>query len=116
MDQLAHNRFLHEQYKAILRSEMSKPLVSDPDLARQVDKMFRPNAVVGNGSTAAAARWEILTNGKVGGRGHLQKAQDNINFLRKWMRANPDEKLPDYKVATDLLRDLENALEGKPRL
>ena len=49
----------HQAYKDALRAAMSKPAVSNPNLARIIDPLYRANASVGSGSTAAAIRQEL---------------------------------------------------------
>ncbi|MER5227498.1 hypothetical protein [Streptomyces flaveus] len=112
MNQLAHNRALFEKYKDALREEMAKPFVKDPDLVREVNKLYRPNAQVGSGSTAAAVRLELANGGTVGGRHHSQKAEDSIVFLTKWLRNNPTASADDRAAAENLIRDVQNALKG----
>ena len=58
LDNLAHNRTLHESYKANLRQNMEKPTVQHPKLRNIVKELYKPNAKVGSGSTADAIREE----------------------------------------------------------
>jgi len=60
---------------------MEKPAVSDKVLSSMVDKLDRPNATVGSGSTAAAVRQELATGQLVGGAFHSQKASKRIYGL-----------------------------------
>jgi RHS repeat-associated protein len=103
----------HEAYKDTLRAAMNKPSVSDPTLAGLVDKLYRPNAKLGSGSTAAAVRHELETGQSVGGAFHSQKATDGIVSLEKWLSNNPTAKMADRAAAENIIRDMRNALKGK---
>ena len=52
---------------------MEKPYVKDLDLKEKIDMIYRPNAKIGNGSTAAAIRYELETLEKVGDKFHYKK-------------------------------------------
>ena len=47
---------------------------------------------------------------QVGGRWHLQKGQQYINALNRWMRANPNAAQRDLMVAQSVLEDLKHAV------
>lgn len=79
----------HERYKDELRQKMGKPDVTDSNLKNIIDDLYRPNAKVGSGSTADAVRYELATGEKVGGRGHVLKAQDYTRALQDWLDKNP---------------------------
>lgn len=68
---------------------MGKPDVTDSNLKNIIDDLYRPNAKVGSGSTADAVRYELATGEKVGGRGHVLKAQDYTRALQDWLDKNP---------------------------
>jgi hypothetical protein len=108
----SHNAALHEAYKNILRKEMAKPYVQDPKLADFVSELYRPGAQIGSGSTAAAVRFERLTNGQVGGKTHAEKAQNAITYLQNWLTKNPTAAPGDRAAAENLIRDMLNALNG----
>lgn len=112
-DQNAQDRLQHENYKDELRAQMEKPDVKDPHLKEITDKLYRPNAQIGNGSTADAVRHEAATGQQVGGRLHLQKAQDTVKELQTWLRRNPTASSGDRAAAENMLKDLQNALRGK---
>jgi hypothetical protein len=105
------NIIVHEQYKTELRSLMEKPHVKDQKLFEIVDDIYRPNAKVGSGSTAAAARHEILTGESVGGKQHIQKVADQTNRLEKWIISNPTAAAGDRAAAQNILLDLKDALK-----
>ena len=103
----------HEAYKDGLRAAMSKPNVSDPSLARLIDPLYRPNATVGSGSTAAAIRQELATGQPVGGAFHSIKAADSIRALERWLSRNPTARPGDRAAAENVIRDMSNALGGR---
>jgi RHS repeat-associated protein len=109
----AANIAAHEAYKDGLRAAMSKPAVSDPALARLIDPLYRPNATVGSGSTAAAIRQELATGQPVGGAFHSQKAADSIRSLERWLSNNPAARPGDRAAAENVIRDMSNALGGR---
>jgi len=109
----AANRAQYEEYKNELLRQMGKPAVNDPKLNKIVDKLYRDNATVGNGSTAAAVRSEKSTGQPVGGKFHTQKAEDTIRELNDWISKNPKATPNDKAVAENLIRDMTNALQGK---
>lgn len=100
------------KYKDALRRAMGKPATRDPKLSRLMDEMWRDNAKIGNGSTAAAVRHEIATGKPVGGVFHTQKAQDMIRALEKWLRNNPEATPGDRAAAENVIKDLRDALAG----
>lgn len=110
----ASNSAAHQAYKDSLRAAMSKPAVSDPNLAHIIDPLYRANASVGSGSAAAAVRQELATGLAVGGRFHSQKAADSIKALEKWLDKNPTARPGDIAAAQNVIRDMTNALRGLP--
>lgn len=108
----AANRATFEAYKDSLRADMSRPAASNSELNSQLDKLYRPNAQVGSGSTAAAVRQELATGQPVGGAFHSQKAQDAIASLQKWLSKNPTASPGDRAVAENVIKDMQNALNG----
>jgi len=96
-----------------LASKMVKPQVSDPKLAGLMDDLYRDGAKIGTGSTADAVRYEAATGNRVGGKLHTQKAENYSTALRKWLDANPEAPFSDRSAAQNVLRDLQNALQGK---
>ena len=109
----AANIAAHEAYKDGLRAAMSKPAVSDPALARLIDPLYRPNATVGSGSTAAAIRQELATGQPVGAAFHSQKAADSIRALERWLSKNPAARPGDRAAAENVIKDMSNALGGR---
>ncbi|MBK5073804.1 hemagglutinin repeat-containing protein [Budviciaceae bacterium CWB-B4] len=112
-EQDARNRGQHEEYKDELRQGMEKPSVKDSNLSNIIDDLYRPNAKVGSGSTADAVRYELATGNKVGGRGHVEKAQTYSKALQDWLNKNPKASPGDRAAAENVLKDLQNSLRGK---
>lgn len=54
----AANRASFQMYKNELLAAMERPYVRDAALFKMLDKIYRPNAKIGSGSTAAAVRQE----------------------------------------------------------
>ncbi len=99
----------------MLRRNMSKPHVSDPELAEQFESLYRSGAEFGSGSTADAARLELAFPGvSVKGADHVTKARREAKFLEKWLRNNPDATPGDIAAAENVLKDLLDALSTKP--
>ena len=112
---LAHNRTLHETYKAELRQNMEKPVVQHPKLQNIVDDLYKPNAKVGSGSTAAAIREELSTGNQVGGKYHYEKGELYRRGLQNWLENNPNANLGDKVIAKNLLKDLNDAMRYENR-
>ncbi|WP_173052651.1 hypothetical protein [Candidatus Nitrotoga sp. AM1P] len=106
----AQNAALHEKYKIELRRGMAKPSVSDAQLSQIVDSLYRENAAIGSGSTADAVRFERHTGQTVGGRQHIQKAEDSIRSLERWKRNNPNASAQDKAATEQILLDLNDAI------
>ena len=96
-----------------LAAKMEKPIVQDSRLSSLMDDLYRDGAKIGSGSTADAVRHELATGQPVGGVWHTQKAQDYSIALTKWLKDNPNAPFGDRSAATNVLRDLQNALKGK---
>lgn len=109
----ATNRAAFETYKDGLRAAMERPVTSDPRLTSMVDDLYRQNAAVGSGSTAAAVRQELMTGQPVGGAFHSQKAADSITALSRWLERNPTASPGDRAAAENIIRDMQNALGGR---
>lgn len=85
---------------------------SDPGLRNRIDKMYRANARIGNGSTADAIRHELRTGELLSPSGHMQKGIEMRNGLMKDLRSGRLNEA-DTKIARDLLKDLQNAISGQ---
>jgi hypothetical protein len=91
---------------------MGKSAVSDKNLSRIIDRLYRPDAKIGSGSTAAAVRHELTTGQPVGNAFHSQKSRDGITALQKWLDRNPVATPGDRAAAENVIRDMSNALRG----
>jgi hypothetical protein len=95
----------------LFSSGITKPAVSDPNLQRIVDVLYKGNATVGTGSTADAVRYTRLTGILVGNSDHLIAAQERLNRLTTWIMSNPSPIDPnDMDIAQMLANDLLNSL------
>jgi len=110
----AANRATHEAYKNYLRQAMQKPLVKDASLQKLFNNLYRDNARIGSGSTAAAIRHELSTGGIVGGRTHIQKGVDYVKALDRWLRNNPNASPGDRAAAENVIADIIDALKTRP--
>lgn len=102
----------YQKLLADLRKQMTKPQVSEPKLKNYLDRYWRDTAQVGNGSTAAAYRWERLTGDRVGGKSHTQKLQESLTFFERWTKNNPQASVTDKKAVEEILKDIYSALGG----
>ncbi|MEQ9566429.1 MAG: Hint domain-containing protein, partial [Pseudomonadales bacterium] len=109
----AHNSATFARYKNELRAAMGKPHVNDSRLSGYMDELYRENASIGSGSTAAAVRHELATGGTVGGKTHSKKAEDMIIALQRWLKNNPNASSGDQSAAYYVLLDMIIALNGK---
>lgn len=107
---VASNNTAYEGYKRQLRTEMEKPIVHDKKLQDVINKLYRPNAEVGSGSTAAVIRQEIATGKPTKGTFHSQKGNDSIANLEKWLANNPKAVQTDRMAAKNIILDLKDAL------
>ena len=81
-------------------------------LKNAIDQIYRPNSQIGDGGLADAVRYELKTGKLVGGKSHIQKANERIKNLENIIRKeNLNEK--DLKIAKDILNDINMALKGK---
>lgn len=96
-----------------LASKMVKPVVQDSKLSGLIDDLYRDGAKIGTGSTTDAIRYETSAGQPVGGVFPTQKAQDYSTALQKWLNDNPNAPFSDRSAASNVLRNLQNALKGK---
>ena len=59
-----------------------------------------------------ALRHEIRTGKPVGGKFHDQKVNERIVNLERWIKNNPTASLGDRAAAENVLKDLQNAMQG----
>lgn len=90
-----------------------KPVVADQRLRNYVDQLFKgidnPRRT-GDGTTMDAIRHELQTGGAVHGRRHIQKGQDVMRGLNRWLREHPEASDSDRALAQSLVEQLEEAL------
>ena len=109
----AHDANNYNKYKDDAISQMEKPIVKDQRLQGLFDDLYRENAKIGSGSTADAVRHELATGEKVGGKTHTEKAQTYSVALKNWLDKNPTASAGDRAAAENVLKDMQNALNGK---
>ena len=85
---------------------------TDPKLKSRIDKLYRPNAVVGNGSTADVIRHELSTGELLSPKGHFQKGIEMRDGLLKDIKSGRLNEA-DTAITRLLLKDLQNALSGQ---
>ncbi len=83
-----------------------------PKLRNLIDQMYRRNARIGSGSTADAIRHELQTGELLSPKGHFLKGQEMRTALQR-LRKSGDLNPGDKKIATYILRDLQNSLSGQ---
>ena len=86
--------------------------MTDPKLKSRIDKLYRANAKVGNGSTADAIRYELRTGELLSPKGHFQKGIEMRNRLLKDIKSGRLNEA-DTSIARGLVKDLQNALSGQ---
>jgi hypothetical protein len=86
--------------------------VSNQKLKNAIDQMYRPGATIGNGSLADAVRHELRTGELVGGKSHIQKANERVKNLENIIKKQDLDAI-DLEIANELLKDLQNALNAK---
>ncbi|MGZ3774820.1 MAG: pre-toxin TG domain-containing protein [Pseudobdellovibrionaceae bacterium] len=106
------NRALYEKYLRDLREAMEKPTIKDPKLKEYVNWYWRDSSTIGNGSTAAAYRWERLTSQTVNDKAHTLKADQTFKYFQKWLKGNPNAAATDIAAIENILKDLDSALKG----
>jgi len=79
-----------EQYERDQGMDIGKTIVSDPELARIVDKLYRPGATLWSGSTADAVRYERIERQQLGSAWHSLKAQEDMAKLLSGMSRHPE--------------------------
>jgi hypothetical protein len=106
----SYNRVAFEELKVVLRAKMKKPYVVNAELRKYIDEIYRTDASIGSGSTAAAIREELATREMIRGTFHSQKGRDRIVCLEKWLKTNPTASLGDRAAAENMIKDMKDAL------
>lgn len=96
--------------KEIQWSKVARPKIGDVKLSKFMDELYRAESNIGNKSTADAIRLELKTGQPIKGKMHIQKGEDSIKFLEKWIKDNP--KSSDVSKTKNVIEDLTNALSG----
>lgn len=86
--------------------------VQNDKLKNAVNQIYRPNAKIGDGGLADALRHEFKTGELVGGKSHIQKANERIKNLKNIIKKE-NLNSSDLKIAEDMISDMDNALRGK---
>lgn len=81
-------------------------------LKNVIKELYRPGAMIGDGGTADAIRYEIDSREPVGGKSHIKKGIERLKNLENILnKIELNEN--DRKIAQELYDDLKNALGGK---
>jgi hypothetical protein len=80
------DRAAYELLLEDLRAQMAKPRVTDPKLAKIIEKLYRDNPEIGSGSTGAAIRHELETGMATKGTRHMQAGQERMTMLADWLK------------------------------
>ena len=84
----------------------------DEKLIATIKQLYRPGAIIGDGGTADAIRYEKRTGVLLSKSGHITKGQQRLQNLSNILKRN-DLSKNDRKIAQELYDDLKNALEDK---
>jgi hypothetical protein len=98
-----------EEYKVILRMNMDRPHATHPKLQEIVNYSHRSGGIIGNGSTAAAIRYEKMTGGLVCDKRHEQKGREILASAEKWLRNHPEASHWGRATAENVIKDLKSA-------
>jgi RHS repeat-associated protein len=85
---------------------------SNEQLKNLIDQMYRPNAWVGDGSTAAVLRFEQATGYMLSSSGHFQKATEMVTSLFRLIESGV-LRGHDLNLAKEIYSDLLYALNGR---
>ena len=107
---IKHNNYVGEYLdkRPELTGTTKEKLLSqagDVDLRKEINELYRDNAVIGDGGTADVLREEF----EKGTSKHLQKAQERLRNLNKII-SNNNLDLEDLDIAEALIDDLESAI------
>ena len=100
-----------EQYNNRKGEKLLKKVKSD-ESKNFIKQHYRSGAKIGDGSTAAAVKKELKYGIKVGGKSHITKAKEGINFINNTLKKNPQHV--DRKFFVSQKKKLESALKTKP--
>lgn len=83
--------------------------IDNSDLKNTVNRLYRQNAIIGDGGTADAVRFTKQTGQLVGGSDHIRKAETEIAHIQKLLSSNT-LNYHDEQIALSLMNDLIDAL------
>ena len=83
--------------------------VRNPALRNLIRSLYRNTAMIPDGGTAAAIRYEAATGRLLSRTGHFQKGRESVTRLQRIMR-DPSLSNVEKRIAQRLLNDLSNAL------
>ncbi|QDK46623.1 hypothetical protein DOM22_16405 [Bdellovibrio sp. ZAP7] len=107
------NRALYEKYLADLRKTMDKPQnIIDPNVRKNIDEYWRAESEYGNGSTAAAFRWERMTGEPVKGTFHENKMRQRLNNFMDILKNRKDLAPSDRIALEHIVKDILEAIKG----
>lgn len=111
-DIIRHSDDIADIGKGISKRESLLKEVKNEKLKNSIKELYREGSSIGDGGTADAIRYELKTNKLVGGKSHIQKGKERLKNLNNILKR---EKLNerDREIIMFLIKDLENALEGK---
>lgn len=90
---------------------LEKPIVKDEKLYnRFIKRLYQENDKY-LGGTAGAVIKELLTAEPTRNKWHFQKAQDAVNGLYRWIRANPKADAGDLSTVKTIIKDLQTSLD-----
>ncbi|MBQ5542750.1 MAG: hypothetical protein IIU06_06755 [Erysipelotrichales bacterium] len=98
--------------KIPLEGRILYTIASNKGLKNAIIALYRPGAHVGNGSTAAAIKRELITGELVGGRSHLIKGKERMRQLEK-MLTKDELSITDKIIAKKIINDLQKAYGDK---
>ena len=106
------DRIQHEAIKTQYRQSMENPSpsIKDRELFKRINNLYRPAAKLGNKCSSDAARYELHTLKEVEGKSHIQKCQDTVRFLEKWLSNNQTAAPGDRSIAENVLFELKDSL------
>ena len=94
---------------------LPKPSADLPKLQNVIDNLYKGTTNplrTGDGTTQTAIRNELKTGGTTMGKSHLLKGQESMRALERIL-ATKGLSQSDRLIATSLLNDLRNAMNGK---
>jgi len=101
---------LVSQTKPLLIQRMRDRLlgsISNSKLKSTIDRLWRPGAKVGSGSTGDAIRAEKLGQTFTGSSNHTQKAQEELNTMKDLLKGNHGKlTTKDENVIHEVIQDL----------